>query len=582
MRRLLSLALVFPALALADIPVGEEVDGAVLVDVTPSGFDTITSLIPSLIPGSIVIPDIHMYDYEETCIIWCWDWYEYSLDVNNGWVDIGVNNAQITPGYDVLDLSATALVTVNNYWDPIYIAFDAYLIEFINIDGTCEGYMDPITVDIWTPIYVDIVQNPITMQSELDVTVPDPIWTWNANGDKLHIDCGTLTDVIDGLNWVLGIFGVNIYDFVIGPAEDLIDEQVMGMIPELEQTIEEAFNAANIHEEFPITDDVILSIDLAPDDVVITPSGMRLSMLGAIETDMDECIEEYGIHASLETASSDPSIGSAPVGLPFQHDVGAFIDDDFLNQAMFGIWYGGLLCQVIEDDGTLPIALDTNLLGLLAPGVYDEFFSEAVPIMITTRPAKPLEAYAQGPHDVNVSLTELGLDFHAELDGRMTRMVGVNLEAEAGVDLVFDDQTGEIVIDVAFDADDVVPSITFNEFTPEANDTIVASFSSVFDSLVGPILGGLTGDLAFALPTFEGLGLTGLKASAAGPSNDYFGFFATAGQPSYPGAGCDDSGGCGDTGGAGCTTGHLPSRIAFLLLPVLLACFRRRQQSDRA
>jgi hypothetical protein len=579
--------LMLPTPASAEIPPGDPVYGAVLIDITPEGFDAIEDMIPELVPESIDIPEVHEYDGD--CIdvfgfvIGCWS---YQLDVYNGWVEVDIPVIEIVPAKDALLLGATAVVTINDYFDPIYVyggadiddgiagdVLDLFGVDAIEVSATCNAYVDPVTVSIASSIFMDVVQNGQGL-GELDATIPAPIWTWDMSGDKIHLDCGTVTDIINGINSVLAVFNFNIYDLVVPPAEALIDSVISGIGPQIEPVLEDAFNAANIQQDIPLTGDVVLSMGIAPDDVEITTAGMRISMAGYFDADPHDCVEQYGFTGSLETLGDPPALAEAPSSIPWIHHIGIAADDDFLNQALFAIWNAGLLCQTIEDDGSLPLPLDTSMLGLLAPEVFDEFFPVAQPIMIVTRPTSPPIAVANGPHDVNVEISALGLDFYGELDGRMTRVVGMDLDVDAGVDLDFDEQLGALGVAVALAGDDVTTTVVFNELKPDSNATIEGAFTSVFDTLVDPILGGLIGDLAFDLPAIEGMGLTALEVEPTGSSLDYFGFFATVGPVTYGAGGCDSgTGGCS----GGCTQGQVPFPGAVLVGLTLVMGLRRRR-----
>ena len=53
-----AILLLLPTLALATLPPGSVVENAVVVDVTPDGFDAITTVLPTLLPSEIPIDDI--------------------------------------------------------------------------------------------------------------------------------------------------------------------------------------------------------------------------------------------------------------------------------------------------------------------------------------------------------------------------------------------------------------------------------------------------------------------------------------------------------------------------------------------
>jgi hypothetical protein len=110
-------------------------------------------------------------------------------------------------------------------------------------------------------------------------------------------------------------------------------------------------------------------------------------------------------------------------------------------------------------------------------------------MIISTSPRLPPEAFPTGSHDFNVEIREMGLDLYAELDYRMARILGNELETDAGLDFDFDTTTGELTIDVTFDADDIRYAITYNEIAPAYTGQLEDAFGSLFETLLTPLLG---------------------------------------------------------------------------------------------
>jgi hypothetical protein len=270
-----------------------------------------------------------------------------------------------------------------------------------------------------------------------------------------------------------------------------------------------------------------------------------------------------------------------------QH-LGIMLNDDWGNQALYALWYGGLLCQTISNDNSafeLPIPLDTNLLSLLAAQQFDPLFPETTDMIFATRPEAPPILRTTGPNTANIEVNRLGLDMYAELDGRMSRMAGFDLSADAGVDVTFDGTTGEAGAAILFAPEDIGATVVFNDLVPEASTQMESGFSVIAQQLVAPLLGdALDQDLAFALPSFAGLGIDAGDVTAVGPISDFIGVFGTLGPVTYgadtTGEGCDlfGEGGSTDGGGCdlGCSSGRVPVRMAWLALPLLFAWRRRR------
>ncbi|MCA9571450.1 MAG: hypothetical protein KC656_26615, partial [Myxococcales bacterium] len=250
------------------------------------------------------------------------------------------------------------------------------------------------------------------------------------------------------------------------------------------------------------------------------------------------------------------------------------------NQGLVAVWNGGLMCWTVDSSMEgLPLSIDTNLLGLLAPGVFDDLFPENGQMVLQTRPSSPPLASMDGPNDVDVSIDDLGLDFYVELDGRLTRLMQVGLAADAGANVGFNGASGDLTLQIDFDTSAIEAAVTVNEFRPEANDAIAGSLLGIVDTLAGPQLAGLLGDQTFAIPAFEGYGLTSANIAPAAGAPDRLGVYGNIGSVSYTGGceggGCDGAGaGCSDTS---CDSSSGPGRAALFAVPLLLAALRRRR-----
>ena len=146
-------------------------------------------------------------------------------------------------------------------------------------------------------------------------------------------------------------------------------------------------------------------------------------------------------------------------------------------------------------------------------------------------------------------------DFMAELDHRKARVLAMDLEVDAGVDIAFDGATGGLAVEIDLGSDAISANVAENDFALDSSESIEESFSTVFNGLVGGILGDALGDMSFSLPGFSGIGLTAMTIAPAGDSGDWLGGFTWLGEVSYASTGCAEDGSlaCGDTDGGGCT-----------------------------
>lgn len=501
---------------------GEVIDSAITADITPEGFTTVSALIPALLPSEITLDALSD------------DQGYYAYSFSNGDVKIQVTAASITPGNGVLDVSADLLVGVNDTTNPFSLYYS--LIWFI--EDTCPGYVDPFPVHVATSMALEVVDDGTgTGHKTLDATMGAIDLTYELDDSDIHMDCS-----IDDINTVLGYFGFSLYDLIIGQLDSYLQDTVQSMGPTLESTIEDAFSAATIEQDLALGS-TSAHLLLEPSDVQITPDGLRVVMGGEMDAAAAECVAAYDPGSSLETNTPAPAIAEHPSGVPDGFHAVVNVSDDFANQALYALWRGGLLCYTLDENGPFP--LSTALLDGIAGGALGELFPESSPVTLYTRPQHAPTVDYTGSHNVNINLNTLGLDFYADLDGRQSRLVGMDLDGTVGADLTLDPSTGHLGVSVAADSSTITPTVSYNELAPDASASIESGFSGLFDTIVGSMLGSLLGDLGFDLPGYNGIGLTGMQFAANGTDSDWLGVFATLGTVTYTSS--SSCGGCGGT-----------------------------------
>lgn len=562
--------LAFASPAFANHPPGEAIVPAVAVDITPSAFAQVTAIAADLIPASITIPDVRLEGSEETCLIWCWNWYEYLLTTAGLDVAINLDHFDLVPETGRLRLDVQVDLNVASAQNPGNLYAYGEVIDLISVTEDCDVWLDP------TPISVSTVVDASLVNGQVDFNIrPIDI---NLDISQLHIEgClfGDILDLIDVINDIVGFFGFDIYQIIADAAEPLVENQINALLPQIESTLEQAFGALTIETSVPLGDSSI-TISVEPSQLDITPAGMRLGLAGSVAPDGPPapCISRYRHNGSIATPGTPPDIGAGQD--VYFHMLGVYVDDDFVNEALFSVWYGGLLCFTLDSSASsgldLPIALDTSLLNLLTAGGYDDLFPTAAPLVINTRPTKPPVGSFSGAHDIDATLDGMGVDLLAELDGRLSRVAGLELAAEAGVDLTFDDFTGNLAVGVAFNPDDLDFQMVFNDLRPENSDKLVASLGGLIGTVVGPLLDGLTGGLAFPLPAINGLGIQEIFIDPAGPQGDFMGLYTTVGTVRYTNDTTDCTSGCS----TGCQQGSRPGMFWAAPLALLVALRRRR------
>jgi len=584
LRHLTLLALLSSEAVAGTLPAGTMIEGGITVDVTEHGLDAVSGLASAFVPESIPIDPIG--DGYSGLFEQCWlGGYEY--EVSNLQISLEFTDIAITPNVGYLDIDLEIEVQINNISDPFYL-----YTELECIGSTCDGRVEPFTVNASTTMALDVSEGADGLPS-MNAAIGELSVEHGLSGDAVHLeDCaiGTILDILD-------FIGIDLIDILLPAVDGALDDAIGDFGPEIETLIEDAFSQAVIDQEIELQGS-ILHIQAQPGDVLIRPEGIRLSMDAMADAgEPNACIAQYDPGGSFATASSVPNLGEAPSGIAPNFALGALVSDDFGNQALYALWRSGLLCYTVDEDLGFPI--DTSVLGLLAGDAFDALFPDPKPMVIQTKPRNAPYLDFAGDNDVGILVDDLGLDFVAELDHRKARVMGMALDVDAGVNLDFDGNTGNLAIGIDLDAGSFTSTVTDNEFVPNATEDIESSFSNVFNGLIGGILGDLLSDMAFALPGFEGIGLSDLEIAAAGENEDWMGAYAWVGPVPYESTSCGaggcgseggEAGGCGETGeggggcddvtagcsGGGCSISHGSSRWGIFLLPVVLVLLRRR------
>jgi Synergist-CTERM protein sorting domain-containing protein len=586
-----------PVAAAAGWPAGSMIDESALVDVTADGFASLEGLVSTFVPPEILLPDVSLYD--ESCVVVfgakiCA--YTADIDVTGLEVTTAIDDLSLTPAQEVLNLDGALVVQLNSATNPATLSYSVTGLG-IPISDTCDIYTNPITLTIDGSIELDVEPDLLGVDVDgdgladtklLDATVPPIGWTWDADDSDIQlVGCGTGT-VIGVLNDALQLFGFDsIYDLILDQIEpngpDAPAGQVQTIIDDLpaqiEPVIEDLFSTLFISQSLDLLG-VPLTLTIWPDEVDVTADGMRVALTSVTDVEPNACMAAWDPGESVSTASKPPRLGDVPAGLPFTPHAGILLDDDFINQLLYGAWSGGLLCLTLSADNDpfgLPLALDSSLLALIAPNTFTDLFPEKQPLEIRTEPRSAPVVGPPGAHDLSVVADPLGLSFITEIDGRRTRLFAIDMAVNVGADLTFDGTTGDLTAVLDLGPGAFTPTVGYNEFRPAESEAIATSFEVLLTGVIVPIAAPYLEGLSFALPSLEGIGVVDLDIAAAGPNGDYVGAFVTTGAVSYASVGCGDtSKGCDTTScSGGCSSGG--GAAAVLTVPLIVALRRRRR-----
>lgn len=336
-----------------------------------------------------------------------------------------------------------------------------------------------------------------------------------------------------------------------------------------------------------------LNVVLDPRQAFSSPAGLELVYDSHIYAAQDPCVANIDPLGSRKTPPREPpAIG----GLPPATQVAALVSDDMVNQALYAVFSGGLLCIDVDEEllgssaGLIPKG--AALIGLLAGNdlkpEFDAILPPNPPTLLTVSPTRvPLVAYDRAVAPIAVDIEQLNLNVFTEIDGRTARVLALGVDTEVGVDLDFDDTTGALAIQLfGLDADSLQMSFAGDEFVAGTGPAIARNAQKALGGILEVALPSLLGsNLSFTLPSFAGIGLTSLVAAPSARSSDWLQATIQLGTVTYgdPDAGCGGSGGCGGGSGGcggsscgGCSNGPSPLGAYLLVLMPVVALRRRR------
>lgn len=551
------------ASALAQVPAGEAVSPAVNVDITPEGFDAVEGLVPMFVPSGMNLPLIESFSGD------CF-WgvgTRTGIQLSGAEVHLAVNDVQIRPvppaGYcgsgAQLDLFLSADIWLNDASNPF-----ALYIEALCIGDTCDSYIDPFTATVNATVCVDFVTDPVTGALTLDAAIDESSLAvvldgpGGLNGNDIHLNNCVVGSILQSLN---------LYDLVLPLLTGQIDGLLAGEIAGINDSISDALGGVGdslvISQSLDLGEGQTIDLYVAPSAIGSDYTGLRLQLEGSAEArTVNDCIAQWDPGSSLETPSSPPLVGELPGVLSDPYHVSATIADEFVNQVFYAVWQTGIICQTIGGPGPqlveLPLPIDSTLLGLLAPGVYDAQFPEPGPILLVTRPEKPPILHNE-PDDIDVEIEDLGLEVYFDKDGRKAKLVDLTLGLDVGLATSFDPTTGVLGIDIDL-ADALSASVNQNEFEPGTDAQVAAGVEGLLSNpaIAGLITDALAGLSGFGLPPIgfdtngdgitEKFGVTDLVLTTAGANDDWLGAYVWVGPVEYEYAGC--GGGCGGCGGS--------------------------------
>jgi hypothetical protein len=583
------LALLLSGIAVADtLPVGAEVERALAVHIPPTGLAHLGDVVEGLVPPSFPISDL---SGEFECDEGSGDLLAFGLEATD--LELVAQDVELTTNEGRLDL--ILYLSMSSTYAELTATGDCSIL--VDLDESCGVEIPTTLIEVSIGIELalgeDAEGNPF-----FDAIVEDPQMYISPIGNPLS-DC-TLASAIGTL---LGQDDSALSNLILG----LIEPELAGLGSELEVTVEDALNGLVLDTSFDLLGSE-LSMSLYPTLLRLDESGLVLGLGGAAAPEsISDCVPDYG---GSEFADAPwPDFNDTAWDTSLEYDAGIYLSKDFVDAVAYSAYASGGLCLELQDlEG---LELSTELFASVFGPSFEELFYEPQPMMLATRPLAPpaVSFYGDGA-PIELDLVDFGLDLVAPIDGHMSRVAQVALEAHIG-------------IDPGVTSDAIAPALLIDPeamiFTEPFNEMMEPGFSAGLYDFIPTILGQfLPDDLlpAFDIPEIYGVGIQTVFWEPDSTGQWQGGFVLLnldSVQPlDVPGCeggeiGCDSLGegldieeilGCGDLGcgadgcDAGCedsgctTTGHgfssayrniAPNRLVLigaLLLGVLL---RRRR-----
>lgn len=420
-----------------------------------------------------LIPSPVYSDSSESCIDlgwfgkYCFTWYAVTLYVTNPYIS--------GTGLDLDPTSAGVLDAEFAVYDP-------------SLDWT--AYMTVAEVDVNSS--GDITADDITVLMELEPYV---------SGNQIYVDLNSVTasatnfdfDMDGYLDDVLDFFGVD----VDGTVEDYLVDAIEGAVQdEVPALLEDALADLELGTDLTLGDNTYM-LDAIPDDVEVDETGITLSMESTFIADA-WVLDRTGL-GSLYGDYSHPDFSSS-TGMSLGLGL------DFLNQALYALWGGGLLSMEMDQDD---LGFDVADLEILFPDI--------TALTIVMEPLlPPVLVPGTGTELLDMQLGDLHLTLY---DG----------DASTG-DVLLDVYVSMVIgTDIGATSDGTALTLELGELTlwtdviePEATSAGAAATESFLETLVPLLLPTLTDAVSeLPMPSISGLELSGVTVELGGAEDGY-------------------------------------------------------------
>ncbi|MEC7242818.1 MAG: hypothetical protein VXW32_16410 [Myxococcota bacterium] len=458
-------------------PNGDPIDNGLMVRINEDGFDAVEDLASDFLDISTLaaqLPSPVYSNNSQSCINWwwggstCWDWYTINFYVGN-----------LNVGSTTLDLNPTAAGDLDTtaYINSPYLDWSASG----NVVGIGYSASGTINAD-WIRLSMDLT--PSITNSNLNVAVSNSL-----------VDTQNFSFYLDSWIYdVMSFFGVNIDAIIEGLLVDALADMAQDEVPGL---VNEALEGLEIGETFSMGG-IDFDLDAIPYSVAVDDKGLTLGL--ATWFTAQQWVTPYSAGLGSLTYPYTPPSFTTPNG---EMELG--IGEDFLNQAFYAMWSGGLLEMQLTDED---LGLDMDDLSLFMPGL------SAMTVKTSGMlPPVVVPGTGSGLLDLQIGDMELAIYDGEAIEDNLFLRVYVHLIAD--MDLETSTANALVVgigdMDIWFDLD--YP----NARSRYAGDT--EAFLGELMPLLVPMLSDSLGE--FPIPSLEGLSVGNISVGLDGPENGY-------------------------------------------------------------
>lgn len=453
------------------MPYGSGIPDGVVARINESGFDTLEGIGEGLINATdltSLVPNPAFETSAEDCFLGiCVTWYSITLYVTNPY--IGGSDLEIDPdagGW--LNTSFTIL-------DPSIDWQADGTVTFISLGAAGTIYADSITVDM------DLTPSVQNGQLQLSVS---------------NVDVSASGFVFDWDSWIYDVmqfFGLDLSGLLQGLLESTLESTIQDLIPDL---LGDTLSSLEIAFEIPLGAN-IYTFEAIPSRAAVDDLGMTLGLESYFTA--EQWLHPTQGPGSLYYGYTLPVFNSSTPGMQLELSL------DFMNQALYALWGGGVLDMQMDADA---LGLDLESIGPLLG------FSD---LNITTVPLlPPVIVPGTGSSLLELQLGDLELTMY---DGpvdpaNVALQVYVSADVELDLDVTADGLLSPTIGNIDLYFDTVVPA---------SNTSYSADTEALLQGLLPALLPGLLSGLgAIPIPELAGFTLQLSSFSLEGAENGYF------------------------------------------------------------